>query len=165
MPAQPTWFHHLPIAVAELEQLPCPTVDRQTLERLLHLKKSQAWRVLKQLGASPLAGGLAINREELLEKLRAIQQQAPCEQEQRRHQRVATHLDELRKTIRARQVVIPAAADLYSRGLPDLPAGISLQPGRLIIEFHGAPDLLAKLLEISMAAANDYEAFVQGVEG
>jgi len=50
------------------------------------------------------------------------------------------------------------AARLDGR-LVDLPDGIQLEPGSLHVEFGKAEDLLAKLFELSKAAANDFEAF------
>ena len=41
----------------------------------------------------------------------------------------------------------------------DLSTGIALEPGHLHIEFSGTEDLLVKLYEISLAAANDFERF------
>jgi hypothetical protein len=41
----------------------------------------------------------------------------------------------------------------------DLPEGIQLEPGSLHVEFEKAEELLAKLFELSKAAANDFEAF------
>ena len=41
---------------------------------------------------------------------------------------------------------------------------IALKPGELRIEFFGAEDLAAKLLELSKAMANDWPAFARAVE-
>ena len=43
-------------------------------------------------------------------------------------------------------------------------AAISLTPGALQIEFRGAEDLAAKLMELSQAMANDWNGFMRPVE-
>ena len=45
-----------------------------------------------------------------------------------------------------------------------LSAGIALEPGHLHIEFSGTEDLLAKLYELSQAAANDFDRFRAAAE-
>lgn len=164
MPPQPAWFHRLPAAMEELERLPCPTVDRLALERLLQISKPQAWRLLKQWGAQPVAGGLVLGRDELLARWTSLLQQQPVQQEQRRRQRVVEHLEQLRQQQRARAIPLHVSPDVAEREVAGLPVGISLAPGRLTVEFQGAADLLGKLLEVSMAAANDYERFSAMVE-
>jgi len=63
-----------------------------------------------------------------------------------------------------RKVRIPAAADVEERRLRDLSGDIKLKPGELRIEFFGAEDLAAKLLELSKAMSNDWPAFARAVE-
>ena len=76
-----------------------------------------------------------------------------------------THLSAARhRHLAARRVRIPAAADVEERRLGDLSGDIALKPGELRIEFYGAGDLAAKLLELSKAMANDWAAFAQAVE-
>src|ERR1039458_2104093 len=62
------------------------------------------------------------------------------------------------------RVRIPAAPDVEERRLRDLSGDIALKPGDLRIEFYGAEDLAAKLLELSKAMANDWRAFARAVE-
>ena len=50
------------------------------------------------------------------------------------------------------------------RRLRDLSGDIALKPGELRIEFYGAEDLAAKLLELSKAMENDWSAFARAVE-
>ena len=46
----------------------------------------------------------------------------------------------------------------------DLSGDIAPKPGKLRIEFYGAEDLAAMLLELSKARANDWPAFARVVE-
>ena len=50
------------------------------------------------------------------------------------------------------------------RRFGDLPAAIHLTPGELRIAFTDAPDLAAKLVELSQAIAHDWTGFMRAVE-
>jgi hypothetical protein len=50
------------------------------------------------------------------------------------------------------------------RRLRDLSGDTKVKPGELAIEFFGAEDLAAKLLELSKAMSNDWPAFSRAVE-
>jgi hypothetical protein len=78
--------------------------------------------------------------------------------------RAVSDLDRTRRQLAARRVRIPAAADVEERRLRDLSGDIKLKPGELRIEFFGAEDLAAKLLELSKAMSNDWPAFARAVE-
>jgi hypothetical protein len=43
--------------------------------------------------------------------------------------------------------------------MEELPAGITLRPGQLVIEFQSTEDLLGHLFELSQTIVNDYERF------
>jgi hypothetical protein len=47
----------------------------------------------------------------------------------------------------------------------DLPSGVHLQVGSLKVEFGQAEDLLAKLFELTQAAAQDFDGFRRMVAG
>jgi len=81
-----------------------------------------------------------------------------------RRARVSEELDRTRRQLAARGVRIPAAGDVEDWRLRDLPGDIKLKPGELRIEFFGAGDLAAKLLELSKAMSNDWPAFARAVE-
>ena len=68
-------------------------------------------------------------------------------------------MDRTRHEIAARRVQIPTAPEGPRQRFGDLSGGISLTPGALQIEFRGAEDLAAKLLEMSQAMAKDWTVF------
>ena len=70
MPARPAYFHRLADAIAVLEKLPSAWIDRQTLQEILGVSKTVAWRILRQCGASQGPGNTLIcARQELVAAL------------------------------------------------------------------------------------------------
>jgi len=103
-------------------------------------------------------------RQALIARLEETAQGGLFQWEVDRRSRVVEELDRTRRQLAARRVRIPAAADVEDRRLRDLSGDIALKPGELRIEFYGAEDLAAKLLELSKAMANDWPAFARAVE-
>ena len=99
-----------------------------------------------------------MDRIALIGQLEVLQSGAEFIKEDRRKQRLSEALD-------AARIRIPVDPGLQDRRLCDLSEGIHLQPGSLRVEFCKAEDLLAKLFELSKAAANDFEAFRGAAEG
>jgi hypothetical protein len=54
--------------------------------------------------------------------------------------------------------------DVWNRNIAGLSAGVVLKAGHLHIEFSGTDELLAKLYELSQAAANDFDQFRAAAE-
>src|SRR4051794_23749706 len=89
MPATPLWIHRLADALPTLASLPQDLVDRRTLEEILGVGKWTAWRILKQCGAEEGPGtALVCRRDELVTRLRAVQQDGRLGPEIARRQRV-----------------------------------------------------------------------------
>lgn len=57
-----------------------------------------------------------------------------------------------------------APTAIVNQELADLPAGVTLEPGRLTLEFSTAVEALEKLLAVAMAAGNDMDGFERLVE-
>jgi hypothetical protein len=143
-------------------------IDRQTLQETLGLSKTSAWRLLRRCGAAPGPGhALACRREDLVAALDHITQDPAFQQETRRRARLENSLLELAHLAHARLTPVasgPRGAELASARLASLPAGVSLSPVRLTIDFTGLPDLLEKLAALAFACQNDYEAIRKFVE-
>jgi hypothetical protein len=106
----------------------------------------------------------AVSRPALIARLEETTASGAFQWETNRRARVVEDLARTRRELAARRVRIPAAADVDSRRLGDLSGDIARKPGELRIEFFGAEDLAAKLLELSKAMANDWQAFARAVE-
>jgi hypothetical protein len=160
MPARPAWISRINEICSELESLRRPFVDRATLEVLLQVGRRRAQQILApcvshQVGSSGLAA-----RDAVIRHLREI---AAGEQErfeiERRH-KVADVIEKLRRErIESPQVLVEAPVRVFSQQLRNLPAGVSITPGRITVEFTEPRQALEKLLALAMAIGNDYEQF------
>lgn len=159
MPRHTEWIQHLPQAITELRALPSPTIDRRTLQSLLHISPRHAIRILSFLGAYSAGKSLLIERETLIQRLETVAATSPVQWEQRRHERVGQHLDRYRKEQHARTRKIQVPSTVAATRIASLPPGVSILPGTLSIGFASAEDLLAKLFALAQAISNDYAAF------
>jgi len=168
MPAKPTYWNRLPLAIEALEQRPDPWVGRRTLEELLGVSKTVAWRILRRCGPREAPGGaLVCDRLQLLARLRTLTQEPPIEQELTRRARLASHLAQMRSFLRAREIqVVPdsLAAALISTRFGNLPPSVTLTPQSLHIEFFGTEDFLQAIGAVVYALQNDYEAISDFIE-
>lgn len=158
MPRQPQWYLRVPSALAALADFPAPVVDRSALEDLLGIGRRDAIRLMHRLGAYQCGRTFVVEREELRQRLEALARGDRWQWEQRRRSRVGEHLAEAQRSWKTRRIAIPAEAPRQPPNSGISPA-IRLTPGRLEIEFTGAVDLLARLLELTRAMGDDYEGF------
>jgi len=162
MPRKPEWIHHIDSALAELDLLPSPFIDRRTLQSLLHVSPRQALRILNRLAPSSAGASLLIPRLELIAKLQSLRDGENSQFEIRRRDRLSDQLNRLRRDLKARQVRIEATQPVEL--LASLPPAIRLTPGRLEIRFTTAAELLTLLLSLGQAMTNDYHRFAEAVE-
>jgi hypothetical protein len=109
MPARPAYFHRLADAITVLERLSCAWIDRQTLQDILGVSKTVAWRVLRQCGASQGPGNTLIcERQQLVAALESLRTGEPCGRELRRRQRLEDRLTQLLTAARSQHIrVVP----------------------------------------------------------
>ena len=161
MPARPAYFHRLADAITVLERLSCAWIDRQTLQDILGVSKTVAWRVLRQCGASQGPGNTLIcERQQLVAALESLRTGEPCGRELRRRQRLEDRLTQLLTAARSQHIrVVPdsSALELVSTRFAHLPPGVELSPARLSIDFFGTEDFLEKLGAVVFALQNDFE--------
>lgn len=162
MPRKPEWIHHIDSALAELDLLASPFIDRLTLQSLLHVSPRQALRILNRLAPSSAGTSFLIPRLDLIAKLQAIRNGEDSQFEIRRRDRLSDQLNRLRRDLKARQVRIEATQPVEL--LASLPPPIRLTPGRLEIQFTTASELLTLLLSLGQAMTNDFERFAEAVE-
>lgn len=163
MPPQTQWLLRLPRILEELEALDVPVLDRAAVEQLFGLRRRRAIELMHSFDPYQVGKTFLLDRVRLIERLRQMLDAPEFTREQRRKQRLAEALDELRRHRVAAEVSLPVAAEALGRKMADLPAGVSLSPGELRVEFQSAEQLLAKLFELAQAAANDFERFQQVV--
>jgi hypothetical protein len=168
MPARPAYFHRLGDALGVLEKLSFAWIDRQTLQEVLGVSKTVAWRLLRQCGASQGPGNtLVCPRQELMLALENLRGGQECDRELRRRQRLEDRLTQLVAAARAQHVrVVPdsRALELVSTRFGKLPAGVTLSPARLTIDFVGTEDFLEKFGAVVFALQNDFDAISEFIE-
>jgi len=162
MPARPAYFHRLTEALEVFRSSPAEWVDRRTLEEVLGISKTVAWRLLRQSGAVDGPGNtLVCRRVDLLAALTHLQDTGACQHELRRRERVEGQLEELRAFVQSRRIALaPAsqAGELRNARFGKLPPGVDLSPSRLLIGFSSLEDFLPKIGAVVFALQNDFEA-------
>ncbi len=168
MPAKPAYLHRLADAIAALESSTHQWVDRKSLEELLGVSTTVAWRILRRSGAEEGPGGaLVLPRPAMIEALRRLAETGGFAQEIRRRNRLDEYLASMARYASARhRKIVPAgrALELVSSRFGKLPQGVELTSRRLTIEFSSVEDFLEKLASIVFAVHNDYEAISEFIE-
>jgi hypothetical protein len=97
----------------------------------------------------------------LLRQLRARQTGAAFRGEVDRRARLIATLRQARIT----GIRVPVAAGMRSLRLAGLPAGVTVEPGRIEVPFRGARDAVGRLFALAQALTNDYDRFEDLVGG
>lgn len=165
MPAKPLWYSQIHTAIQALEALPRPFVDRATLESLLGVGRRRAQQILAPCVTGRVgANGLA-DRDTLIAHLRRLAHSDSRHYEQRRRQKVAAKLAALEKEFREQpRLLIESPTQLLNQELENLPPGVRLEPGQIIVEFASPQQALEKLLALAMAIGNDFDRFERLVQ-
>ena len=171
VPRKPQHWLHLHDALAGIEGLDRDWVDRALLQETLGCSHTEAWRILKRLGAEPGPGGaLVLLKSVFLERLRAYMEDPRVVFEQRRRERLETALDALSPHTRARLVKVideersAESVRLLSTRFDQLPAGVTLTPRSLHIEFGGREEFLQRLGAVLFALENDTDRILGFIE-
>ena len=164
MPAKPVWYQSLPLIIEQLRSHPRPYVDRTTIEVLLGIGRRRAQQIMApclmdHIGASGLA-----DRNVLIDHLERIAGGDECAYEVQRRQKVAHKIAELRKErLEKPRLLVEAPTTVVNQQVENLPAGVRLERGRIIVEFKNPQDGLEKLLALALGISNNFEAFERAV--
>ena len=160
MPAKPRWFSKLNDLTRELQALPRPFVDRATVEFLLGVGRRRAQQIMAPCITDRVgANGLA-DRDALIAHLRRLAAGDSGYYERQRRQKVAEVLTQLHQERLAKpQVLVEAPTQVMTQEFEDLPAGVELSQGRIVVEFDTPQQALEKLLALAMAAGHDFDRF------
>jgi hypothetical protein len=161
MPAKPQWMLRIPDIVAALDQLTVPVIDRSMMEKLFGLQRRQAIALLHRFGGYQTSRTFLVNRQSLMECLRALQEDDTFVRESRRRERLEADLQAIKRTRAGEEVRIRVEPEVMGITVSRLTEGIQLKPGCLEIHYSNTEDLLAKLFELAQAATNDYLTFQQ----
>jgi hypothetical protein len=161
MPQLPLWYRRVPEILGRLKTPGMPPVlDRPAIEALFAVRRRQAIRLLGAAPGYQIGKTFVVERQALIDFLEGIEKSGAAPEALARKRRIAVALTEVANYAEAQRIQVRTSPDALRRRPADLPADIDLvAPGKLQISFHGAEDLLAQIVELAAAAANDFPAF------
>ena len=160
MPAKPRWILAIPDAIHQLNQLDRELLTRGDIEQLFGVSRARAATLMQTFGAELTGNQRTLPRTQLLRQLRKHRSRAAFRAEATRREKVVTAIRQARLT--GIRVAVPVEA-LEAR-LSGLPAGVSVEPGRIEVRFSGAQDAVGRLFALAQALTHDYEQFEALVE-
>ena len=157
MPDKPIWYDRLEEAIGQIEALPYPWVDRATVESVLGVGRRRAQQILQPLLSDQVGRNGLAPRDRVIEHFRHLAAGDPAYFERQRRRRFSQALEQLRQEARKQpQVLVEAAVSVVNQEFDDLPSGVHLSPGRIVIdEFQTSEGAMRKLLALAMAMGND----------
>lgn len=161
MPKSPSWYLRLPEVLAVLRQPQGPAIlDRAAIESLFGVRRRQAIRILASANGYQVGKTFVVERAGLLHFLNALERGGTPQQTRARRLRVANALNDARNHVTAQRVEIPVEPQALQSRAAKMPAAVELvAPGKLQISYARVEDLLAHIVELASAAANDFAAF------
>ena len=160
VPAKPRWLLAIPDAIRQLDALDRELLTRRDLERLFGVSKVRAVALMTAFGAGRTGHLLTLPRAKLLRQLRRHRTRAAFRGEATRRDRVVTAI----RTARLTGIRVAVPIEALDARLSGLPAGVSVEPGRIEVRFRGAKDAVGRLFALAQALTNDYEQFEALVE-
>ena len=161
MPATPRWLLAIPDAIRQLEQLDRDLLTRRDLERLFGVSRARAATLMQTFGAEMTGYQRTLPTGPSSSASSAgTGHGAAFRGEATRRDRVVTAIRQARLT--GIRVAVPLEA-LEAR-LSGLPAGVTVEPGRIEVRFRSATDAVGRLFALAQALTNDYEQFEALVE-
>jgi len=158
MPKLPSWYSRVPEILASIERPGAPPLlDRAAVEQLFGVRRRQAIRILSAAEGYQAGKTFIIERQALCDFLNGIEKSGAAPEARAHKRRIAAALNEVANFAEAQRVEIRPGGALRHPGLP--PSIELLGPGKLQISYSGAEDLLARVVELASAAANDFPAF------
>lgn len=163
MPSKPRWLLNIPEIIGALDSLTTPIVDRSFCEKLFRLRRRRTIDLMQSFGGYKAGNTMLIDRDGLIDRLRQIADSPETLYEKRRKERLADSLDKLHRFRKAMQVRIAVKPNIQEQTVRDLEPIVTLQPGRLAVEFSDTQELLSNLYLLSQVAVNDFDAFYEAV--
>ena len=164
MPAKARWLTQIPEMIEKLSCLDLPVIDRAICERVFEVGRRQAIYLLKIFGGYECGNSFLIDRLNLIGQLKCMAEGEEIDRELRRKRKLADELRKLERYRSAAAVQIAVKPETFSRKFPDMPEGVVLSGGQLIVQYTAAEQLLERLYGIAQAAANDLESFRSTVD-
>ena len=157
MPAKSSWLLRIPNIVAHLQALDTPVIDRRICERLFGVRRRRAIQLMQQFGGYHSGNTILVDHLTLITTLKDVEQADEYAWEIIRKQTLYNKLDQLHRCKDATRIRLRVSEQAQHNMIEDLPLGLTLVPGKLVVEFDAPEELFAKLYELAQAAANDYD--------
>ena len=159
MPRPIPWSRDLHLLHEKVVHSRTETWSRQDIERLFGIRRVSAQNLLKAIGNVQTVGAAHfVDRSSLLSFLDAMI--AADSVESALQQRLAAAEPPPRP--KALRVSLPE--DLRRAMLPDLPANVSLSPGRIEITANSAIGMVESLYALAMVMQNDLDRWQKAIE-
>lgn len=173
MPRKASWLLKIPDALDQLKASRRQEFATADLATLLHLKRSQAAKLMKDWDADLVGRVRVIPRRRLIEVLEAVERSGEVRVEVDRRARQAEALQEADELAPARELKLPVPQERrYIERAEQLPEGVHVTETdgqrALVIPFDSLPTLLARFYELARVANFDpqgLERLLQGAEG
>ena len=160
MPAKPAWYSQIDHIINQLQLLSRPFVDRATIEFLLGVGRRRAQQIMAPCITDRVGSNGLADRDGLIGHLRCLATGTDVYYERQRRRKLGQTLAQLQKERLARpQLLVEAPVQVLTQDFANLPSGVSLERGRISVEFDNPQQALEKLLALAMAISNDYDRF------
>ena len=160
MARHPDWFERLDAILDSTRQTPLECLGRNEMKAIFGSSERDSIRLLHKFGATEIADALSLPRSSLLIQLEAIRSGTAYAAFLRQRQQVAQNLAVAHAENVARRRRIAGSVDFQvGKSLADLPAGVRLEPGRIVCEFAYPEDFWAMIDSLADIAAQDPDAF------
>jgi len=160
MARHPDWFEHLDAILDLTRETRAECLGRKEMKALFGCSERDSIRLLHKFGAVEVADALSLPRSSLLTQLEALRSGTAYSAFLRQRQQVAKHLAVAQAENVARHRRISGSVQFQAgRSIADLPAGVRLEPGRIVCEFAYPEDFWAMIDTLADVAAQDPDAF------
>jgi hypothetical protein len=160
VPDKPLWYGRLDLIIEALEALPCPWVDRPTVEQIFGVARRRAQQILAPCITQHIGGTGIADRTQFIEYLRRTASGDAASYERQRRRRLARTINQLRTSwLQQPRVPVEAPISVINQQLSNLPPGVEVSPGQVLVRFETAEEALQKLLALALAIGNDYASF------
>lgn len=139
-------------------------VDRATIEFLLGVSRRRAQQIMAPCITDRVGSNGLADRDALIARLQRIAEGDEAFHEIQRRRKLAGLIDQLRRErVASPQLLVEAPHEVVNQELQELPPGVRLEPGRIVVEFDDPHQGLEKLLALAMAISNDFGRFENSV--
>jgi hypothetical protein len=160
----PDWYNRLDSILETVAASSLETLGRREIQTLFACSERDSLRLLNQLGATKQKDALRITPSQVRAHLEELRDSPAFRQYRQQTEQVAAFVAVEKPASKARFRRIAGTIHGVPRKLAELPAGITLEPGRLEVRFELEEDLWHLLDQLADIAAQDEHAFRRRAE-